>query len=357
MAYVTLDKKNLELNFNYLKHLFEENNTEWAIVSKLLCGNQKFLKVLCSLDIQEICDSRISNLKKIKAINPNINTVYIKPPAKKNISKVVKFADVSFNTEFSTIKWLSEEAVKQNKIHKIIIMIELGDLREGVLGEDLTYFYEKVFRLPNIEITGIGSNLNCLHGVLPSTDKLLQLSLYKKLIEAKFNKIIPWVTGGTSVVVPLLFKKQIPKDMNHFRVGETLFFGNNLLTGEIIDGMNEDVFKLHAQIIEINEKPKIPIGIMEENPSGERFEVDENDYGKSSIRALLDVGVLDISESNFIIPEDNNLEIVGASSDMIVVDLGDNNNNYKIGDELRFKLKYMGALRVFNSEYIDKIVI
>ncbi|TNE35509.1 alanine/ornithine racemase family PLP-dependent enzyme [bacterium] len=357
MAYVTLNKKNLESNFNYLKNLFEENNIEWAIVSKLLCGNLELLEVLCELDINEICDSRISNLKKIKQLNPNINTVYIKPPAKKNIEKVIKYADVSFNTEFTTIKWLSEEAAKQNKTHKIIIMIELGDLREGVLGEDLTNFYKQVFHLPNIEITGIGSNLNCLHGVLPSNDKLLQLSLYKKLIEATFEKQIPWVTGGTSVVIPLLFKKQIPKDMNHFRVGETLYFGNNLLTGEIIEGMNEDVFRMHSQIIEINEKPKIPIGVMEENPSGEKFEIDEDDYGKSSYRAILDIGVLDISETNFILPEDKNLKIVGASSDMIVVDLGKNEEDYKVGDELQFKLKYMGALRVFNSEYIDKIVI
>lgn len=357
MAYVTLNKKNLISNFNYLKRLFEENNREWAIVSKLLCGTEEFLRVLCDLDINEICDSRISNLKLIKEINPNINTVYIKPPAKDNISEMVRYADVSFNTEFSTIKWISEEAVRQGKIHKIIIMIELGDLREGVLGDDLTDFYKTVFELPNIKITGIGSNLNCLYGVLPSTDKLLQLSLYKKLIEAQFNQKIPWVTGGTSVVIPLLFKKQIPADMNHFRVGETLYFGTNLINNEIIDGMNDNVFKLHTQIIEITEKPKIPTGAMEVNPSGELFEIDESDYGKSSYRALIDIGVLDISSSDFLIPQEDDINIVGASSDMLVIDLGENKAGRKVGDIIDFKLKYMGALRVFNSEYIDKIVI
>ena len=357
MAYVTLNKKNLISNFNYLKRLFEENNREWAIVSKLLCGTEEFLRVLCDLDINEICDSRISNLKLIKEINPNINTVYIKPPAKDNISEMVRYADVSFNTEFSTIKWISEEAVRQGKIHKIIIMIELGDLREGVLGDDLTDFYKTVFELPNIKITGIGSNLNCLYGVLPSTDKLLQLSLYKKLIEAQFNQKIPWVTGGTSVVIPLLFKKQIPADMNHFRVGETLYFGTNLINNEIIDGMNDNVFKLHTQIIEITEKPKIPTGVMEVNPSGELFEIDESDYGKSSYRALIDIGVLDISSSDFLIPQEDDINIVGASSDMLVIDLGENKAGRKVGDIIDLKLKYMGALRVFNSEYIDKIVI
>lgn len=357
MAYVTLNKKNLISNFNYLNDLFKENSIEWAIVSKLLCGTKDYLKILCDLDIQEICDSRISNLRLIKEINPEINTVYIKPPAKYNIKDVVSYADVSFNTEFSTIKWISEEAVRQGKTHKIIIMIELGDLREGVLGDDLTDFYKTVFELPNIEITGIGSNLNCLYGVLPSTDKLLQLSLYKKLIEAQFNQKIPWVTGGTSVVIPLLFKKQIPADMNHFRVGETLYFGNNLNTNEVIEGMNDDVFRLHSQIIEVNEKPKIPTGEMEVNPSGEVFKVDESDYGKSSYRALIDIGVLDISTTDFLIPQDDDIKIVGASSDMVVIDLGENKAGRKVGDILDFKLKYMGALRVFNSEYVDKIVI
>lgn len=357
MAYVTLNKKNLISNFNYLKGLFEENNREWAIVSKLLCGTEEYLRILCNLDITEICDSRISNLKLIKEINPEINTVYIKPPAKDNISEMVRYADVSFNTEFSTIKWISEEAVRQGKTHKIILMIELGDLREGVLGDDLTDFYKTVFELPNIKITGIGSNLNCLYGVLPSTDKLLQLSLYKKLIEAQFNQKIPWVTGGTSVVIPLLFKKQIPVDMNHFRIGETLYFGNNLITNEIIDGMNDEVFKLHSQIIEITEKPKIPTGVMEVNPSGELFEIDEDDYGKSSYRALIDIGVLDISSADFLIPQEDDIDIVGASSDMLAIDLGENLAGRKVGDIIDFKLKYMGALRVFNSEYIDKIVI
>ena len=121
--------------------------------------------------------------------------------------------------------------------------------------------------------------------------------------------------------------------------------------------MNDDVFRLHAQIIEINEKPKVPIGMMDENPSGEKFEINEDDYGKSSYRALIDVGVLDISDPEFLIPIDNYMKVVGASSDMIVIDLGENNRGLKVGDMLEFKLKYMGALRVFNSEYIEKEVI
>jgi predicted amino acid racemase len=224
------------------------------------------------------------------------------------------------------------------------------------MGEDLMDFYASIFKLPNIKVTGIGTNLNCLNGVLPSQDKLIQLSLYEQLIETKFNRKIPWVTGGTSVIIPLLLHRQVPEGINHFRVGEALYFGNNLIAGEPIKGMKQDVIKLFAEIIEITEKPKVPIGYLAENPSGEMFEVEEADYGETSYRAILDVGLLDIS-TDFLIPDDKELSFIGASSDMVVVDLGKTNRDYKVGDLCSFDLKYMGALRLLNSDYIEKRLV
>lgn len=355
MAYVTLDRKKLEHNFRFLDDLFVSRDIEWSIVSKLLCGNTEYVKILCELGVKEICDARISNLQLIKEINSEIQTVYIKPPAKRSIKSLIKYADVSFNTQIETIQWLSEEAVRQNKIHKVVIMVEMGDLREGVMGKNLVNFYRQVFELPNIEVVSFGTNLNCLHGVMPSHDKLIQLSLYKQLVEATFKRKIPWVTGGTSVVIPLMLKGELPLGINHFRVGETLFFGSNLFTLKTIKGMKEDVLRLYAEIIEIIEKPKVPMGELEANPSGEVFEVKEEDYGKTSYRAIIDLGLLDISP-DFLTPLHRNVEIIGASSDMIVLDLGEK-PRYKVGDVVPFKLKYMGALALMNSDYIEKKII
>jgi len=321
----------------------------------MLCGNLQYLKILCETGIEEICDARISNLRLVKEINPAIRTVYIKPPAKRSIKNIIKYADVSFNTQIETIRWLSEEAQRQAKKHHVVIMVEMDDLREGVLGDDLVDFYEKVFELPNIEVVSFGTNLNCLHGVMPSHDKLIQLSLYKQLVETKFHRKTPYVTGGTSVVIPLIFNKQLPKGINHFRVGETLYFGNNLFSLKPIKGMKSDVFKLYAEVIEIFEKPMVPSGDLEANPSGEVFEINEEDYGKTSYRAIIDLGLLDISP-DFLIPEAKDFEIIGASSDMIVLDLGDK-PKYKVGDLVPFRLKYMGALALMNSNYIEKKVV
>jgi predicted amino acid racemase len=356
MAYIEIDTQRLEHNFRFLDKRFKSENIEWAVVTKLLCGHMPTIEFMAKLGANEMCDSRLSNIRKIKKKFPNIQTVYIKPPARQSISNIVRYADVSFNTQYQTLVWLSEEAVKQNKIHKVIIMIELGDLREGVMGEELLDFYGRVFNLPNINVTGIGTNLNCLNGVMPSEDKLIQLSLYKQLIEAKFNCKIPWVTGGTSVVLPLLFSHQLPKGINHFRVGEMLYFGNDLIHNVPVKGMYSDVFKLFGEIIEISEKPLVPFGVIDSNPSGHTPFIDINNYGKTSVRAILDMGLLDTMLDQ-ISPLDKNITIAGGSSDMIVLDLGENKENYKVGDVISFSLQYMAALGLMSSDYIEKRLI
>lgn len=356
MAAITLNTKNLKHNYQFLHKLFKKHDIEWGIVTKLLCGNRTYLKEVLQLEVAEIHDSRLSNLKTIKELRPDVQTVYIKPPPLGIAEKIVRYADVSFNTELSTMKRLSEEAVKQGKQHKVIIMIEMGDLREGVMGEDLVDFYDKVFQLDNIEVIGLGTNLNCLHGVMPSTDKLIQLSLYRQLIEAKFNRKIEWISGGSSVTIPLLMKHQLPKGINHLRIGEALFFGLDLFTNETIAGMVDDIFTLEAEIIELNEKPLIPVGEMGLNPQGEQYQVDQSLVGRTTHRAILDVGVLDINPQ-YLIPVEEGIEILGASSDMIVVDLGENERSCKVGDQVKFKLRYMGALSLLSSRYIDKKVV
>lgn len=353
MAYITLDTAKLRENYEYLDRLFKQENINWAIVSKLLCGNITFLKELVALKPKQLCDSRVSNLRAIKKMAPEIETIYIKPPPARSIPELVKYADASFNTEFRTIELLSEESVRQNKVHKIYIMIEMGELREGVMRDDFIDFYEKVFTLPNIDVVGVGTNLSCLYGVLPNHDKLIQLSLYSQLVEARFNKKIPYVSGGSSVSIPLIFEKLLPHGINHFRVGETLYLGTDVYNDTTLPDMHNDVFMVYAEIIELIEKPTVPMGEMGTNVEGHSFDFSNDDFGRTSFRAILDLGLLDV-ESNHLKPTDESIAFVGSSSDMIVIDIGQNERHYKTGDLIELTPDYMGILRIMNSRYIDK---
>jgi predicted amino acid racemase len=353
MAFITLDTKKLKKNYDYLEELLSQNGITWAVVSKMLCGNKHYLEEVINLGVKQLCDSRVSNLKMIKSISDQVETVYIKPPPKHAIEKIVKYADISFNTEKDTIERLSQEAQKQGKTHKIIIMIEMGELREGVLQEDFLDFYDSVFNFQNIEVVGIGTNLTCMYGILPSHDKLVQLCLYEQLLEAKFNKEIQYVSGGASVTIPLIFQGLLPKGINHFRIGETFFLGTDVYNNVTFGQMENDAFQLYAEIIELTKKRMTPIGELGKNLLGETVIFDEADQSATSYRALIDLGLLDIDE-NHIKLKNKNLKIVGASSDMLVVDLGKNDENYQVGSQLEFQMDYMGVLRIMNSKYIDK---
>lgn len=351
-----MDVEKLKSNFEYLDQLFSKHEIEWSVVSKMLCGNRLYLNELLKFNVNQVCDSRLSNLKVIKEINPKVETIYIKPPAKRSIRSIVQYADISMNTEIETIKLLNEEASKLNRIHKIIIMIELGELREGIMREDLIEFYSKVFNLSNIEVIGIGTNLSCLNGVLPNHDKLIQLSLYSQLIEAKFNQKMQYVSGGSSVTIPLISKKLLPFGINHFRVGESLFLGTDVYNDSTLENMNSDVFTLYVEIIELIEKPTLPDGIRGTNLEGDSTFLNENVFGETSFRALVDIGILDVDEKHISLVE-KNCAIVGGSSDMFVIDLFENKQNYKVGDLLECKIDYVGTLRILNSEYIEKTVV
>src|SRR5690606_11413916 len=140
------------------------------------------------------------------------------------------------------------------------------------------------------------------------------------LIEAKFNKVIPYVSGGASVTIPLIHKHMLPHGINHFRIGETLYLGTDVYHNTVFEGMHQDVFKFYAEIIELTAKSAVPVCELGHNLMGETSEFSSDNTANCSYRAIIDAGLLDV-EPGHLMPVDERLKIVGASSDMIVVDL------------------------------------
>src|SRR5699024_3973751 len=161
----------------------------------------------------------------------------------------------------------------------------------------------------------------------------------------------PLVSGGTTVTIPLLLRNQLPEGINHFRVGEALFFGKDLFADGTIQGMHNDVLELYSQVIEISVKPKVPTGDIGKDPQGNTVEINEDDYGKTSYRAILDIGYLEVNPDHLIIDEEN-VEIVDASSDMLILDVGDNKMYYEVVDFICFSFEYMGVLGILTLYYI-----
>lgn len=359
MARLKVHIDRLTENIETINAFMRKHGKEWSLVVKVLGTDKAVLTKLLQheaiLGTHSIAVSQWKSLRMVKDLNPSLRTMYIKPPSPKNVSYIVKYADISLNTTLSTIKALSDEAVKQNKTHQIIVMIEMGELREGIKREGLMPFYKNIFKLPNIQVVGIGTNLGCMYGIQPTYDKLIQLVLYEQLIEAKFKRSLELVSGASSITMPILERGKVPKGINHFRIGEAAFLGTSPLDNKPILGLNTGAFTFEATIVELYKKENQPDGVITDAAVGNTSEDEILEEG-SSYKAILDFGVLDV-DADHLIPEDPDLKFFGNSSDLTVYDLGDNPRAYKTGDTLRFRLKYMAVAKLMYSRFVEKILI
>ncbi len=365
MAELHINTKILLQNIKKLDEYLKKHNIKWTLVSKILSGNRQVLEVILNSQVIENChsigDSRLSNLKTIKNIRPDIITMYIKLPSISSVRSVVKYADISLNSSFNTIKALNQEAIAQNKIHKVIVMIEMGELREGVIRDNLLKFYEKVFELSNIEIIGIGTNLGCMNGIEPTYDKLIQLSLYKQLLEVKFDRNIELLSGGSSITLPLISKKKIPLNINHFRIGEAAFMGTSPFTNKKFKQLSTSTFEFKANIIEVALKERAPDGVIGKGNVGHAINQFDKDDSDRLFRLILDFGLVDVNADHLSVKNDF-LTFSGTTSDMTVYSLdksfADSKlfTEFKVDDKISFKPNYMAVARLMNTGYIDKIV-
>lgn len=344
-----IDLFKIRKNVTTLKKICDSYNIEIAAVTKVFCGEYEIVKVLKDSGINLFADSRLENIKKYN--NLKVKKMLLRLPMKSQAKEVVKISDISLNSEIETIKALSDEALKIGVKHKIILMIDLGDLREGILNFDEVFSsIEIINNLKGIELIGLGTNLTCYGGVIPRNENLSKLSYLRNKIKEKYNISLQILSGGNSSSLHLLLDKSIPNEINQLRLGEAIILGRETAFGNSIEGTYDDCFKLKVEIIEIKDKPSIPIGEIGMDAFGNvpRF----IDRGIRT-RALCAIGKQDV-DINDIIPIDNNIEIIGGSSDHLILDITESNKSYKIGDIIEFKLTYGGILKTMTSPYVKK---
>ncbi len=359
MATLTIHPDRIIGNIKKLSDYLDKNNITWTLVTKMLNGYKPVLeRILCDPEIKRlhsVGDARISNLKAIKEIKPDIVTIYIKPPAPNIVKSIVKYADISINSNIATLEAINKECEATGKKHRAVIMIEMGELREGILRENVLRFYERSFNLEHMEIIGIGTNLGCMYGIEPTYDKLVQLALYKQLIEVKFGKALPIISGGSSITLPLIKMKKIPKEINHFRIGESAFLGVSPFDNKKFRNLSTNCFDFSGEIVEMEKKAKLPDGTIGDGNIGTTPDIDENDDAsyEHSYRAILDFGAIDVDVNN-LWNKDRSISFAGTTSDMTVYDLGEKSNKYKVGNKIHFFPNYMAVARLTNSKYISK---
>jgi len=318
-------------------------------VSKVFCCDLNLATIFDDLELDAIADSRIENLKTVQ--NFHIKKVLLRLPMHSEIEDTVKYSDISLNSEISTLELLSKEAVRQSKTHGAILMYDLGDLREGYFDKnELMNAAEKAVQLEGIELLGIGTNLTCFGGIIPRQNHMDELIAIRNEIQNKFNIKLRYISAGNSSSYYLTQKYELPKEINNLRIGEIFVCGRETSFGDDVEGTHQDVFALEAQIVELKEKPSQPVGEIGMDAFGNTPTFENKGTMK---RAIVACGRQDVNTES-VAAYDKNIDVIGASSDHIILDVTKSKERYKVGDIIKFHLSYGGILSVMTSKYVNK---
>jgi len=316
-------------------------------VTKVALGSPGIAGAMLSAGVNTLGDSRIENIEAMHLAQIPASMTLIRSPMLSQADRVVTHADVSFNTELDVISKLSAAAQKAKRTHGIVLMVELGDLREGIMPGDLENTVRETIRFPNIALKGIATNLACRSGVSPDAKNMAELSTLADSIDATFGPILRIVSGGNSANLQWAFSGADTGRINDLRLGEAILLGRETLHRQPIEGLHTDAITLVAEVIESKEKPSQPWGEIAQNAFGETPHTSDR---CSISQAILAIGRQDIDPSGLSPPPGT--EILGTSSDHLILDTG--RHHYSVGTEITFQINYSALLRAMTSPFVAK---
>lgn len=350
---IHIDMQKLKANLAVLSAAVRGAGCSLMIVTKSFCADEKILRMLAASPLVDyLADSRMRNLKA--SAGRGKPTVLLRLPQPCEIEDAVTYADISLNSELDTLALLNAEAGRQHKRHRVILMIDLGDLREGIYfteGEKILKVAAAAARMPNLILYGLGVNLTCYGAVIPKKDNLSMLALWADRIRGHCGLELPVVSGGNSSSFHLIEKGELPRGINNLRLGEAFIAGREAAYKQRIRGAFDDAVILEAQIIELQTKPSVPVGERGVDAFGERPSFKDRGPMK---RAICAIGRQDLEVSG-IIPEDPAVEVLGASSDHLMLNTGASERDYRVGGTIRFVPRYTALLRLFTSPYVGRV--
>ena len=341
---ITLSK--IKHNAQILCQIYGKQGISLMGVSKAVLGEPLIAEAMIRGGVKFIADSRLENIQRMK--NARIHTQFVLlRTAPSQAESVVEDVDISINTEIETLEKLNYYASLQNKIHQIILMVEMGDLREGILADDIFLFIKKVLCLPHLKIIGLGCNLACYGGIKPDNKKMQQLSALTDAIEQKFDLNLSITSGGNSANYEWYKSTKQVGRINNLRIGESILLGCGTVNRQAIPQLHTNAFKLVAEVIESKVKPSLPFG-----------EIGRDAFGNIPVfknrgthqRAIIALGKQDTPISG--LSCDRDLEILGSSSDHTVID--SRNSVLKVGVGISFNLDYGSLLTAMTSPHIKK---
>ncbi|MDO4711229.1 MAG: alanine/ornithine racemase family PLP-dependent enzyme [Peptostreptococcaceae bacterium] len=348
---ITIDKNKLAHNARAAIELTARKGIKPVAVTKLFQGDPVIAQILVDEGIGSLGDSRIQNLIKLKDVQAE--KILIRLPMISEIDRLVEYADISLNSEVDTIRAISDYCLQHGKKHKVVLMLDMGDRREGILEEDLDDTIEQILPLKGVELIGLGVNFGCYGGIIPSDEAMKRFGGYKRYLEDKYDLKLTHMSGGNSLTLHMIWEDHLPEGSTHLRLGQSINIGVEDRYGDVIEGFEGNAYMLHAEVIEVKTKSSVPVGQVGVDAFGNIpvFE-DKGDID----RIILGIGKQDMY-FDALKPIDEGIEVIGGSSDHMILDVTKSKRDFKVGDIVTFEMGYSSVLMGLNSEYVYKKII
>ncbi len=343
----------IEENARSVIELCHSRGISVTCVSKVVMAHPAVIRALEAAGADMIGDSRILNLQSLANTGLNLPLMLLRIPAPARAADIVRCADISLNSSVETMELLSEAAEFLKKTHKVIVMVDVGDLREGVWPDRAPEVVKAVSKLPNLEVIGLGSNLACYGGVVPCVENMELLIEVREKCRKTSGLELPVLSGGNSANLPLVADGSMPREINHLRIGEAILLGRNVLDRSPWPGTRQDTFRIVAEVVEVERKPSVPIGSRCQDAFGGYAEFVDRGV---RLRAICNIGRQDVVIEG-ITPEDPGIIVLGGSSDHLVLDVEEASAPVEVGAEIAFYPSYGALLAASTSVYVQKVVM
>lgn len=353
---LTVNVEKLRENARTVAALCAKSGIDVWGVTKGLSGDPRLARVYAESGFKGVSDSRLANLSNIKAngVQAPLQLMRIAMPSE--LETLLDTADVSLQSEVSTIKKLDELALSKGITHDVLLMIDIGDLREGFWPKEIREIAEPLRKLQGgVRIKGVATNFACASGILPTVEKLDDLVAYRDEIQNLLDTDMPVVSVGGTCCLKLIEEGKAPKGINQLRICEGVLLGRDTAFMREVTYLHRDALTVSAEVIECRHKPSVPNGELGFQSFGEKPIFIDRGMRR---RALLGIGRQDVNVDR-ITPITNGIHIITASSDHLIVDVTDveadaamEGKKFQPGDIIDFRPLYPAMLALSTSPYV-----
>jgi len=339
---VEVDLNKIRHNTRTLVQRLNSRGISVTGVTKAVRGNPLIAQAMLDGGAEGLADSRVSNLLRLNKSGIDCSKSLIRTPILSQTDQIIQTCDTSFNSEIDVIAKLSKAARRFKIKHGVILMVEMGDMREGIMPENLVAVARQVMKLPSVNLKGIAANFACLSNASPNVETMEEFSELANEIEANCGPFVETVSGGNSASLSWAFGTRATGRINNLRLGEAILLGTDPVTREKIGGLFSDAFSLVAEIIETKTKPEEPLAIFV-NPTLQALRIFPETADQT--RSILAIGEQDTDIAGLTLPA--GFIFLGSTSDHMVVHM--TKSQVRLGDEVRLQMNYSALMRIMTA--------